>query len=159
MMTQMYKYLDELDSQKYKPELTNIYRSSLAVYEISFNKWKAMGYGKDCMNYMEKSLSLAPNHPLVVSYRGNVYFYMPSIAGGDKEKAKLYYKQSLPLFAKENNPMYRWNWMESRLSLAMSYEKTGNIPQAIAICEQILKDEPNYVFMRDTYYPKLKEKQ
>ena len=157
VMNHMYTYLDALEKQQYRPELIQLYRSSLSVYEITFNKWKAMSYGKSSMSYMEKALALAPEHPLVVAYRGNVYFYMPSIAGGDKEKAKLYFTQSLPLFAKENNPMYKWNWIEARIAQAMCYEKTGDLTKAIALCQQILKDVPNHHFLSNTYYPQLLE--
>ena len=81
---------------------------------------------------------------------------MPSMFGGDKKRSIEYFNRALALYGTQMQKRYNWNVLETQLTLAQCYEKTGQVDKAIALCEQVLKSEPNYVYMRDVYLPQLK---
>ena len=53
--------------------------------------------------------------------------------------------------------MEYWNFRSLQLCIAQCYEKVEGKKRAARYCEEVLKEVPNFVYLRDVYYKKLIE--
>lgn len=142
-------YLDEIEASKGERADVHVYRSAIAAYRFKL-KPILLAQITRSLNELDKALEVDQNNFLAIGLKGNVKFYMP----GNKKDAIAWFE--LALENMDNSPVYRWNRCAITLCLAQAYEKTGNKEKAIEICEKILKEEPNFTYMRDIYYPSIK---
>ncbi len=134
------------------------YRSASAAYHISLGSWKVISYGFKSMNDAKKALEIDSLNPLVLALYGNVMRFAPKSLGGDTKVGLQYYLKAEKAFQEKGLTSHNWNYRAVQLFIIQSYEHLKMIPRAIQKCEEILKEEPNYTFIRDIYLPKLKEK-
>ncbi len=147
--------LDKMLDVKELECYANVYYGSVCVYKLTISNIKAVVLGAKAMSYVDDALDIDPNNPLAVGLKGNIKFYMPKGVGGDKHEALTLYKRSLELFPKEIDPLFRWNYRGMQLCLAQAYEKTEQVDKAIEVCNQIVKDEPGFKYIKNTYLPQL----
>lgn len=131
------------------------YQSAAAAYAITFNKSKFVALGTKTIRYANRAVELDSLNPYALSLKANTCFYAPKVAGGDKQKALHYFLRAEQLFRETNCTTYNWNYRVAQLCVAQCYEKLGQLYSAIAQCEAILAEEPNFTYVRDTYLPQL----
>lgn len=158
-MAQLQQLVDTLERQHYDACILSVYRSALAAYGVSLNRISAMVLASKAIKYAHIAMKQNPNNPMVMSLNGNIYFYRPTVLGGSKIKALHYYRHAVQLFESANLTAYNWNYLAALLSMAQASEKIGDIETAKALCLKILHIAPDFVYVRDTYYPKLLQKQ
>ena len=138
------------------PESTRLtYLSAAASYYISISKITILSNGPKTFSYSEKAVQADPNDPYALTLRGSIYFYCPSTFGGDKGLALQYLQKAERQFEQTGDTVNNWNYRSVQMVIAQCYEKTGNKEKAIEKCRQILKEEPEFAYIRDCYLPEL----
>ncbi len=138
------------------PEATYLaYRCGMNSYELSLNKVRLAKYGKRIYSEIERAMSLNPHDPLVLAMKGNVEFYSPL---GDKTVALECYQRADSVYHARHTSHYLWNVRAVQMTLVQCLEKTGQHKAAIDKCHELLREEPNFHFIRDVYLPELEKK-
>ena len=146
--------INSLDSLHYSPSMIAVFRSSVCAYSLSLYKRDLMKTMKAAIAYTDKSVELDPSNPIALTLKGNVQFYTPAMFGGSK-------KDALDVFLKAEKLMREtgmtdcWNYRALQLCIAQCYEKVESKQAAIRYCEQILREVPNFAYVRHVYLPKL----
>ncbi len=118
----------------------NVYALSILSKPTLNNNVKAITYAKQACN--EKPGTRALMH------RGFIYFYLPSYAGGNKEKALLYLRQAEKKYLKSKDKDYNWNLLNTQQHIAQCLVKLGRTSEAKSYIKRILKNEPDFLFLQ-----------
>lgn len=132
------------------------YRSSVAAYEISFTTFRKLSYAAQAMDYADEAMRLDSLHPAALTLKANIDMYCPKAFGGNKARALQYFLLAERRFKELHQTQYNWNYRALQLCIAQCYEKTGEKAKAIAKCESILREEPDFAYIRDVYLPTLR---
>ena len=133
-------------------------KGALLGFRIGLSNFKALYLGYQCINSINKAISLNGNEPLGWLEKGNMYNYAPSIYGGAKKKAISYYQTAIYLFEQTKTDKNNWNYLNTHAIMGRCYEKLEQYEQAKMMYEKVLKVEPNYRWVRDGLYPDLLKK-
>jgi tetratricopeptide (TPR) repeat protein len=139
-------YLNEIEAEKGNRADVHVYRSAIAAYKFKLNPI-LLAQATRSLNELDRALDTDPNNFLALQLKGNVKFYMP----GNKKEAIAWFERALQQL--DTSALYRWNQCAITLCLAQAYEKTGNPQKAIEVRNTILNQYPNFIYMRDDYYP------
>ncbi|MBO4690595.1 MAG: hypothetical protein J5621_06945 [Paludibacteraceae bacterium] len=127
-----------------------MYLSAAYVYELrlheSMHPLKAMNMAKD-------AAQKAPNDPLVLAYYGTSLFYAPKPFGSKQEALKCFEKAEL--LSRDRKWHDCWIRPNVMMYIAQCYAKTGNTSAAISWSQDILRDYPDYLYIRNTFLPAL----
>lgn len=147
------QYIQSMQKNKETRILSNIYHCYYYTLGISRKPWNAMWYGHKAQKYLDKAAAMNLTHPLVLGCQGDMYFYKPSLFGGDKKLAVNYYVETLRAFEdSELSDAYAWNICYFKLSLIQAYSKTGQTKKAHNLYETLKKAHPNYKFLQTHSY-------
>lgn len=156
IMDKMGEHVDFMEKNGSNPALVALYRSALCAYEYKISSWPSLSMAFKSIEFVEKATELAPENPIVLSLKGNVDFYRPGIAGGSKKRALFNFEKAVQQFEKQQLTIDNWNYVATILSMAQAYDKIGERQKAILTCEKILEMAPNHIFVRDVFFPSLK---
>ena len=138
------------------PESTRMtYMAAAASYAASINKITILSNGPKAYSYSAKAVELDNKNPYALTLRGSVYFYCPTAFGGDKTKALKLLKNAEHIYRNTGDTIHNWNYRSVQMVIAQCYEKTGQKDKAIEKCRMILKEEPDFAYIRDCYLPEL----
>ena len=118
------------------------YLASVYTYRLALNKNQLMKYAKAIYSNVEHAVELNPNDPFVLSMQGNVEFYSPF---GNKKTALGYFQKADSLYAIAGAEYERWNRRAVQLTYIHCLSKQRRKGEAIALCEELLTEEPNNV--------------
>ncbi|MGL5318615.1 MAG: tetratricopeptide repeat protein [Bacteroidales bacterium] len=151
------KRLEKLRKSSDQSEL-EAFASAFIGYQIGISPLKAPFIGPESMGFAEKAIQLDPAAPWGYIQMGNIKNYAPSVFGGSKKEALEYYLKAKNNF--KNVKTYKTNWQYVSLltSLAQLYESTGNEPAALNMYQEILKEYPEYKWVKEKLLPELKRK-
>jgi len=150
------KNVETLEQANYKLSEVNAYKSALYGYEIGLSVFKAPFIGPKSMACAEKAIKLDKSNPYGYIQIGNAEFYMPSAFGGSKKKALDYFKKAQKLMeADKENIKNDWNYLSLIAMIGVVYTKLEQYKNAKIIYENLLKFEPNFLWVKDELYPKL----
>lgn len=110
-------------------------------------------------NYIEKATSIKNTTPSVIIEQGNYAYHTPSILGGSIDDAITYFKQAIKLLELKNQDKNNWQYLNTMVWLAISYDKKGQSDMALAILNTLLEKEPNLVYVKYELYPKIVNKE
>lgn len=130
--------------------------SNFDGYKIALSPYKAPFLASGMLSNSKKSIAAAPNDPFVMVLYANILFYMPEMIGGDKQKALSYYKNALKKM--ETDTAYtqdNWLYIQLLTTIGLVYEKLGEYPQAVEQFKKVLALQPDYVNVKNNYYPRL----
>lgn len=150
--------LDDLEKTgKYTSEVC-VFRSSVYAYKAKKFSSKMLSAASNCFKELDKAFAADKNCAIAHGLKGNIEFYLPAFMGGSKKDAIVYFSKALELMATDKSSVYRWNWCATSLCLAQAYEKTNQIEKAVAVCKATLRTYPDFKYMRDVYFPSIKNK-
>ena len=127
--------------------------SSVYAFEIM------MGKSAHFISTLKLATSAAeknPTNPITLGYKANVLFYAPRGIGNKKEALEIFKKCEKLYQAPQWK--YCWNRPATLLTIAQCYEKQGDLETALQKTNALLKEFPNYKYVRETYLPQLKAK-
>lgn len=146
----------KLEKAGYKPSVLNAYRAAFYGFRISLNKLSAPINGRKSLNHAKTSIEMDENNYLGHVQYGNALFYMPSAFGGSKKKALEYFDKARKIL--EKNPSQikgDWNYLSLLVTIAQSYESMEQYARAKTEYDNILKLEPEFLYVKNDLLPKL----
>ena len=153
-------YLRFLESHRAKmtPSEYATYRSSAHAYEYLLDNSKIVSEGLKSFKLAKQAVELDSLNPVALSLKGNVDFYAPKFFGGSKKRAMRAFLRAEKLMHDNAKYKFWWNYPALQLCIAQCYEKEGDIAKAVAECERILREHPDFRYVRDEYLPSLRKK-
>jgi glycosyltransferase involved in cell wall biosynthesis len=125
------------------------YRTAFMGFRIGLNNLKAVTLGIQSMNLSKRALSIDSLNVQALTERGNVLYYSPSFAGGDKLEGISFYLKAASVIEKSGDTKENWFYLSLLTNIGRSYKEIGLTSRAKATYEKILKAEPNYKWVRD----------
>lgn len=124
------------------------YEAAFIAFEMEFSMWKVMSLGAKSQKILEQAMQTSPTLAEVNFEWANMKYFAPSIAGGDKEEAIVYYKKAYTILEK-NNKTSGWYYLKikTRYADALSEQKLPNKAKAIYL--ELLTKEPNYKLAKE----------
>lgn len=127
----------ELPEERYCAYLASVY-----TYQLALDKSQLMKYAKGIFSNIQRAMELNPNDPFVLSMQGNVEFYSPF---GSKKTALEYFQRADSLYGISGTDYERWNRRAVQMTYIQCLSKQRRGEEAIALCEELLAEEPNNV--------------
>lgn len=131
-------------------------KAALIGYEIGIKPFKVTYLAPQCMDNVEKALSINKNCVNGLIEKGNILFLMPEIIGGSKQGAIAYYENAIEIMENDSLKLSNnWMYLNSLILLARSYEQTGQFAMAKNTYEKILSYEQDFAWVKRDLYPGL----
>lgn len=131
------------------------YLSAANAYTFMLDKRKLISAGLQSFQLAKNAVRLDSNEPMALILKGNIYFYAPRALGGNKQQALEMYLKAKQQLEKQRLTAFNWTYTALLLCIAQCYEKTGQLDKAIEETQRILKNNPEFIYVRDTYLPSL----
>lgn len=148
--------LERLRSENHKIPIINAYESAFIGFQIGLAKLKAPKLGPRSLDFAKKSVADDENNAFGLIQMGNIYYFMPPLFGGSKEKAINYYLRAEQLMAAKGRG--NWNYLALLVQLAGSFEEIGKIDKSDSIYRKVLSIEPHFSWVKDELYPDFTKK-
>ncbi len=150
-------YIAKLDKNLKNPQilqqgLRESYRSAWYAFKIGVNRLSAPFLGPKSIEYAEKAIKEYPNCYMGYVQRANFYLYAPSIFGGDKSKAVVYFSKALNIMD-QHPPIRNWNYLNLMTLNARAMYESGDTKGAIQILQRVLKMEPKFSWVSKEILP------
>ncbi|MCF8360239.1 MAG: tetratricopeptide repeat protein [Prolixibacteraceae bacterium] len=130
------------------------FRAAHVGFSIWINPLKALFLGGESQYYVEESLKHRKDgEPMPLFEWGNTLFFRPALFGGDKDKALELYNTVTEMY--ENDDPNNWMYYHMRTWLGQVYTRMGDKDKAREIYKDILKDVPEYKWVKDELLPDL----
>ncbi len=146
--------IEEMQSNL-SPSALACYRSAAAAYQVKLGSWRVLRLALQSLDDAALAVQLDSINPLALTLKGNVDMYCPKTFGGDKTRALQYFLRAEKRYRDLDRTANNWNYRAIQLCIAQCYEKIGKKEEAIAKCQEILQEEPNFEYIRDAYLPRL----
>jgi len=130
------------------------FSAALVAYKIGLQPWKAPFYSRSHTENLRKAMELGPELGLPLVEQANSLYFRPSLFGGDKARAVEYYEKAFEFFKKNN----RNHWMYYNVGawLGQVYAKQGQTSKAETMYLQLLKEAPNFKWVKEDLLPTLR---
>lgn len=129
-------------------------RGALYGLEIAISNYKAVYLGPRSLDFIEKALLLNPENPTAWIEHGNALYYMPSVFGGDKAKARNAYRKAIRLFEQKGETNC-WLYINSMSILGTWYVESGRYNEAKFLYDKVMALAPGFQWVRDELLPEL----
>lgn len=90
---------------------------------------------------------------------GNYAYHTPSIQGGNISNAIFYYKKALKMIETKKMHQNNWQYLNTMVWLAISYDKIGQSELAMQVLKTVLEIEPDLAYVKNELYPKIVKKE
>lgn len=139
--------------------LVNSYKSAFYGYKIGLSILKAPFIGPKSVECAKLAMRQDANNPYGFIQYANSQFYMPSAFGGSKKVALEYYKMAESIMRKKEK-LFKddWNYLSLLAMIAKTYTELNDYINAKAYYENLLKLEPNFLWVKNELYPELLKK-
>lgn len=122
------------------------FQSASHVYSLSILDKQTVAHSLQALTYAKEACRKSPTARALM-HQGFMFFYRPSYAGGDKEKA-LSYLQKAEKMMLRSGEKYDWNLRNTQLHIAQCLIKLNRKSEAERYIKRVLRDEPNFEFMK-----------
>lgn len=149
------KIIDVLLEEDPSNATLNAFKGSFISFKIALNKLKAVALGPQSMRYINQAYKLDSNNVQALTDKANMFYYAPSIFGGDKKKAIVFYKKAIHQLEENQDTVDNWFYLNLLVQLAKHYQEMKMKKEALSLYEKILEQEPRFVWIKEDLYPKL----
>lgn len=153
-------YLTQLE--KYYPGQGWVYalNASFQGFKLIISPFRFFFKGPAILSAVNKSQELSPQNEDVLFLVANQTFYLPSILGGNQNKGLEYFstleKKLLQYNIREDK---HWFYLLYLTSYAIACNSVQDYDEAVRVYQQILKIEPNYMWVKNELLPQSLKKQ
>jgi len=148
------KMVDQVLKVSPKNATAYSYKGSFIGYRIGISKFKAVYLGSESSDNVNKAYELDPHNVQAIIDKGNILYYSPKIFGGDKEEALKFYLKGAKQIEINKGTYQNWTYLNLLTIIALAYEKTDQPKLAKLTYEKILRQEPNFYWVKVDLYPK-----
>lgn len=145
------------EQRKYKQSTLYAYRSAFIGYRIALSPLKALTIGRDGRRYAEKAREADGSDPLAYIQLGNVFYFTPSLFGGSKEKALMFFREALHLFEVNGMTEYNWNYLNTLALVGKFAMELEQYELAYELLTKALRVEPRYRWVREELLPQCEQ--
>ncbi len=131
------------------------YKAAFKGFRIGVSNFKAIYLGMQSLNLAKKAYSLDPDNVRALIEMGNVLYYSPSFAGGDKVKGLKNYENAVILLEKNGNNLNNWQYLSLLTSITNAYYQMGNKKKAQEIYAKTTATEPEFLWIKQNLGPKI----
>jgi hypothetical protein len=157
------KYLDLaeknigfLEKNNYDLSVINAYKCAFYGFRIGLNKISAPINGFKSLEHGRTALELDKNNYFAWIQYGNIQFYMPAAFGGSKQEGIEYFIKAKELLEKNPDDLVEnWNYLSLMVLIGQSYTYIDEPDLAKSVYEDILRLEPDFLYVKDELYPDL----
>lgn len=129
--------------------------AAIEGFKIVIDPKKVVFLAAQNKNKISKALEINPNSPITIFEQANAFFFRPVKYGGDQEKAIQLYEKAFLLL--QNEEQHNWVYYNVGAWLGQVYIEIDKLGKARNICEVLLADAPEYLFVKDILYPNIKQ--
>jgi len=128
--------------------------AAFLAFRISLQPLRALVLGPLSSQAATRSTEANSQYARAWVEKGNILFFAPA-PFGSKERAISYYQRAVRTMEEKMHPSHRWLYLSTLVSLANSFEKTGNTQMALQTVEKALRFEPRFKWAKDEMLPRL----
>jgi tetratricopeptide (TPR) repeat protein len=148
-----------LAENKFSPSLINAYKCAFYGFRIGLNKLSAPINGLKSIEHARSALALDKENYFAYIQYGNIQFYMPAAFGGSKKEGIEYFLKAKEILEKNPRDLTEnWNYLSLLLIIGHSYSYINELNSAKSMYEDILRLEPDFLFVKNELYPRLLKK-
>jgi len=107
------------------------------------------------MNFAKKAYSIDPINVRALIEMGNVLYYSPSFAGGDKKKGIEFYERAVSEIERGGSTFNNWQYLSLLTSITNAYYESGQKKEALKAYEKANSAEPRFLWIKENLYPKI----
>ncbi len=133
-------------------------KGSFIGYKMEMAKVKAIILGPESMRCIHKAYQLDPENIQAITDKGNMLFYAPAIAGGNRKKAIAYLEKAIEKTEQTQLTVNNWFYLNTLVLLARYCEATGEKERAVIVYRKILSIEPGFTWVKEELYPDILKK-
>jgi len=151
--------IEVLEESKFSPSLINAYKCAFYGFRIGLNKLSAPINGLKSIEHARSALALDKENYFAYIQYGNIQFYMPAAFGGSKKEGIEYFLKAKEIL--EKNPVdltENWNYLSLLLIIGQSHTYIDDLNSAKNVYENILRLEPDFLYVKNELYPRLLKK-
>ena len=151
--------IEILEKRNYKLSDIHAYKCAFYGFKIGLNKLSAPFNGMKSLDHVKKALELDKENYFAWIQHGNIQFYMPAAFGGSKKEGIEYFLKARQML--ERNPSDladNWNYLSLMVIIGQSYTYINDFNSARMVYEEILKQEPDFLYVKNELYPDLLKK-
>ena len=150
--------MSELEKYQYQLSMLYAYKSAFIGFKIGLSPYKAPFIGQESLTFAEKSVELDGTNYFGHIQLGNIIYYTPSIFGGSKTEAMKHYLKALELIEKKSDILKKnWNYLNLLATVINAYYELKQYRQAERFCVKTLAIEPEFNWVKNQLYPKIKK--
>ncbi|HON19017.1 MAG TPA: hypothetical protein PK990_07605 [Salinivirgaceae bacterium] len=148
-LSEAQKTLERLEKKGFNPALVYAYKSAFLGFEIGLSPYKAPFIGPKSIEYARQSVKLDESNCFGYIQLGNIAYYTPSMFGGSKTEALLYYLEAKKLMEKKSSLIKNnWNYLNLLSTLIISYKDLKFHDLAMQYCQKALNFEPDFKYVK-----------
>jgi len=119
--------------------------SSYYAYSAYLKPMDFISNSYACLQANKLNLDSMPESPHTWTERGHMFYHLPFLLGGDKNKAIQCYEKALHYFEQSAESLNcNWYYLNTIVWLAKSYEAIGQMKFAIETYDLLIEKEPNF---------------
>jgi tetratricopeptide (TPR) repeat protein len=154
-----FENIELLEKKEFSLSTINAYKSAFYSYKLSLNKVLNPMLGIKSIESARLAVELDDENYFGYVQLGNIQFYIPSTFGGSKKEALEYFLKAKELI--ERNPQdltENWNYLSLLVIIGQSYSHLNDYASAKQVFENILRLEPDFLYVKNELYPGLIKK-
>lgn len=129
-------------------------KSSLTAFRIRLRPLSAPIFGPRSARLMDEAIAANALDPRVLTEKGLARLYAPSWAGGNPEEAvTLFSSASQQVMREKDNLRGSWYYLHLMVSFGQSLQKTNRHHEAVALYQNLLKEEPTFEWVKNELLP------
>jgi tetratricopeptide (TPR) repeat protein len=129
------------------------FKAASVGYHIWLQPYKAVYLGTYNQDAIDKALLYRRNDPLPLIESANALYFRPIFAGGNKKKAVDLYQKALEILRQTDH--CQWMYLHIYTWLGQYYAHKGDKATARKLYNEILKEYPNYSWVKNELLPEL----
>lgn len=135
-------------------------KSGFYGFEMALARYKTLILGPRSVSALKTAAEMDSTNVHYLVEKGNQMYYMPSLLGGDKAVALKHYNHAVTKMENGETPFHRHHWfyINTLITLGLSYEKTGQIEMARKTYQKIKRIAPQFKWLNEDVWPKFVEK-
>ncbi len=148
--------IEILEKRNFDLSVINSYKCAFYGFRIGLNKLFAPINGLKSLEYGRSAIKHDKNNYFAWIQYGNIQFYMPAAFGGSKKEGIEYFIKAKELLEKKPDDLdENWNYLSLMVLIGQSYTYINDLDSAKAVYENILRIEPDFLYVKNELYPDL----
>ncbi len=130
------------------------YKAAFKGFRIGVSNFKAIYLGIQSQNLAKRAYNLEPENVRVLIEMGNILYYSPSFAGGDKQRGLEHYLKAVSIMEKSGLTTDNWQYLSLLTSITTAFNELGNKSMALEMYNKTVSFAPGYKWIKELY-PKI----